>query len=103
MNDESKWFRDQIAEIFGDGAQSSLARFLVLCGDDRPFTTIRRSISNYASGKYSPPGELKAILTMARNPSIITEMLMSARKEVEPAFQLLPLRKPAKKRATKNK
>ena len=62
------WFRREIDAIFGDGSQSSLARFLALAGDKRDHLTLLRSISNYAAGRTALRPEMRALLTVLRMP-----------------------------------
>ena len=63
---DAAWFRDAIQEIFGEGAQSALARFMLLAGDARGFETVLRSISNTATGRSKVSGEMRVILALLR-------------------------------------
>jgi len=63
---EAEWFRAEIEATFGDGAQSSLARFMVLAGDTRHYETILRSINNAARGANKVSGEMRVILALLR-------------------------------------
>jgi hypothetical protein len=91
---DAQRFRKRLATIFGEGAQTSFARFLALAGDKRPQTTTLRSINGYANGEHAIPGEVTAILSLIEHPERIPEMVRVARKEPPPpAFQLRPLPK----------
>jgi hypothetical protein len=97
---DAQRFRKRIAAIFGEGAQTSLARFLALAGDKRPHKSILRSINGYANSEHALPGEIIAILTIIEHPERIPEMVRVARKEPPPpAFQLKPLPKVAAKKS----
>jgi hypothetical protein len=94
---DAQRFRKRIAAIFGEGAQTSLARFLALAGDKRPLKSTLRSINGYANGEHAIPGEVIAILTIIEHPERVAEMVKVARREPPPpAFQLKPLPKAAK-------
>lgn len=73
---DAEWFRKAIEDVFGDGGQSSLARFLILCGDKRELGTIRRSISNYASGRSPLLPEMRALLRVLRDRGEPVEALL---------------------------
>lgn len=91
MTDDTAWFRERIAVMFGDGAQSAFARFLRLAGDPRHYSTIIRAINGYANGRHPLPGEMRAILEMAERPERIKEMIRQAKREPDPpAFKLRP-------------
>jgi hypothetical protein len=89
MSDESSKFKDDLGSLFGPGAQSALSRFLILCGDTRSMRAIRRSISNYAAGKYPVPGELKALINILLQAHNIPDLLAEARKEPNEAPYML--------------
>jgi hypothetical protein len=94
---EAQRFRKRIVAIFGEGAQTSFARFLALAGDKRPLKSTLRSIHGYANAEHAIPGEVTAILTLIEHPERIPEMVRVARKEPPPpAFQLKPLLKATK-------
>jgi hypothetical protein len=94
---DAQRFRKRIAAIFGEGAQTSLARLLALAGDKRPHKSILRSINGYATGEHAIPGEIIAILGLIEHPERIAEMVRVARREPPPpAFQLKPLPKVAR-------
>lgn len=96
---ETQRFRKRIVAIFGEGAQTSFARFLALAGDKRPIKSILRSIHGYANAEHAIPGEVKAILALIERPDTIAEMVRVARREpLPPAFQLRPLPKATKKK-----
>lgn len=63
-DDDAVWFRDTIEGLWGGNAQTSLSRFLILCGDRRELTTIRRSVGNYARGASPLLPEMRAMLTV---------------------------------------
>jgi hypothetical protein len=95
---DAQRFRKRIAAIFGEGAQTSFARFLALAGDKRPHKSTLRSINGYANGEHAIPSEIIAILTIIEHPERVAEMVKVARREPPPpAFQLKPLPNVTKK------
>jgi hypothetical protein len=60
----AKWFREQLAVLFGYGAQIGLARLMVDLGDDRELSTVARSIQRMASGEHRISGEMRALINM---------------------------------------
>jgi hypothetical protein len=55
-------FRNRLTQLGFN--QSSFARRLIELGDPRSFTTVLRSIANYATGVTSVPGELVVVLNL---------------------------------------
>jgi hypothetical protein len=72
------WFRNEIEVIFGDGAQSALARLLALAGDARDHATLLRSISNYAAGRTPLRAEMRALLVVLRTPAEARRLIREA-------------------------
>lgn len=64
---EHEWFSEQIEAIFGRGAQSAFARFLVAIGSGRSHSTALRQINNCANGRVALSAEMIALLTVLRS------------------------------------
>lgn len=76
---EHEWFSEQIDALFGRGAQSAFARFLVAMGSGRTHGTTLRAINNYANGRAPLSSEMIALLTVLRStPKVIEAMIREA-------------------------
>jgi hypothetical protein len=73
---EHEWFSEQIEVIFGRGAQSAFARFLVIAGAGRSHSTVLRQINNCANGRVALSAEVIALLTVLRSTQAETKAMI---------------------------
>ncbi|GAN79797.1 hypothetical protein SAMN02746095_02936 [Acidocella aminolytica 101 = DSM 11237] len=63
-SDSAAEFYVKLQKLFGEGAQSALARALGALGDRRTFKARLLSISRMATGVHAVSGEMQAIVTL---------------------------------------
>ena len=81
--ESAAWFRAALVEI-GE-TQSSLAKLMKRCGDDRQPRTILRNMQRMALGEARVSGEMRVVLHFLRHSRVRQARLAAAREASPPA------------------